>query len=329
MQRRHFCTLFDRGYTFKGVAMLRSLYRHCPGAHVFVLCMDEDTRHVLQGLGFPELTCLVLADVEDAATLEAKKTRNVAEYCWTLTPCLAWHVLEREPAVNTITYLDADLYFYSSVEPLFEEIGTASVAIIEHRFTPRLLHLEVNGRFCVEWVGFRRDQTGLACLQRWRAQCLEWCFARLEDQRMGDQKYLDSWPQDYRSVHVLQHEGAGLAPWNFDRYRFGRLPGGAFGVNGVPLIFYHFHQFQLLEGGRFDRLSASYIADQREPDDVYSAYESALRAAVAEVQRQVPGFEFGIKSAAHVTSRRLVQRFVPRPLKELLRRMMTAVAGRM
>ncbi len=328
VQPRHFCTLFDRGYTFKGVAMLRSLYRHCPGAHVFVLCMDDVTQKTLQGLSFPALTCIALADFEDQAMLEAKKTRNVAEYCWTLTPCLAWHVLERDPTIASITYLDADLYFYSPVQPLFDEIGDASIAIIEHRFTPRLQHLEVNGRYCVEWVGFRRDQEGMACLKQWRAQCLEWCFARLEDTRMGDQKYLDAWPKDYRSVHVLQHEGAGLAPWNFDRYQFARLPDGGLSVNRVPLIFYHFHQFQLLEGGKFDRLSASYIAEQREPEDVYAAYESALRQAVAEVQRLVPGFCFGIKSSAHVTSRRLVQRFVPRPLKELLRRMMTLMAGK-
>jgi hypothetical protein len=328
MQTRHFCTLFDRGYVFKGVAMLRSLFRFCPGAHVHVLCMDEETRDVLLKLDFPAITCIPLAGFEDADMLEAKKTRNVAEYCWTLTPCLPWHVLEHDPAIDAITYLDADLFFYSPVEPLFAEIGSASIAIIEHRFTQRLRHMEVNGRFCVEWVGFRRDAQGLACLKRWRAQCLEWCYARLENGRMGDQKYLDVWPLEYPSVHVLQHEGAGLAPWNFDRYHFGRLTDDSFTVNGVPLVFYHFHQFQLLEGGGFDRLSESYIAERREPDDVYSAYESALQNAVGQVQRLVPDFRYGIKSAAHVTSRRLVQRFVPRPIKEALRRVMTRMAGK-
>ena len=324
----HFCTLFDRGYLFKGVAMLRSLIRHCPQAQVQVLCMDRETRSVLERLALPAVHCISLADFEDQEMLQAKKSRNVAEYCWTLTPCLLWHVLQHDASIASITYLDADLYFYSPVQPLFEEIGGASVAIIEHRFTPRLQHLEVNGRFCVEWVGFRRDDEGLACLARWRSQCLEWCFARLEDDRMGDQKYLDAWPRDYRSVHVLQHAGAGLAPWNFDRYQFARTAHGRFLVDGAPLIFYHFHQFQLLADGDFDRLSASYIANQPEPDAVYATYEAEIRTAVRDVQHLVPGFSFGIKSAAHVTSRRLVQRFVPRPMKEMLRRTMTFIAGK-
>lgn len=328
MAIRHFCTLFDRNYAFKGVAMLRSLFRQCPGARIFVLCMDEDTQRLLQGLDFPAVTCIALADLEEPAMLQAKRNRNVAEYCWTLTPCLPWYVLEREPAITSITYLDADLFFYSSLEPLFGEIGDASVTIIEHRFTPRLRHLEVNGRFCVEWVSFRRDAEGLACLELWRSQCLEWCYARLENDRMGDQKYLDAWPDRYKSVHILRHAGAGLAPWNFDNHHFASLPDGGFSVDGVPLIFYHFHQFQLLDGGRFDRLSPFYIADRKEPDRVYAMYEAAVREAVSDVRQVIPGFGFGIKSVAHVASRRWVQRFVPRPLKEALRRVMTVVAGK-
>lgn len=61
---------------------------------------------------------------------------------------------------------------------------------------------------------------------------------------------------------------------------------------------------------------------------MYRAYEAALREAVVQVQRLSPGFAYGIKSAAHVTSRRLVQRFMPRPLKEALRRVMTLVGGK-
>ena len=130
-------------------------------------------------------------------------------------------------------------------------------------------------------------------------------------------------------MHVLQHAGAGLAPWNFDRYDFGGSERTGYTVDGAPLVFYHFHQFQLLEGGRFDRLSESYIAKRREPDDVYTTYEHALGAAIAEVRQHQSDFAYGIKSAAHVTSRRLVQRFVPRPVKELLRRAMTRMAGKL
>jgi len=322
MTTRNFCTLFDSNYLLKGVAMLRSLFKHCPGAHVHLLCMDEQTREIIAGLGFPSLTCISLAEIEDAALLEAKKDRSVAEYCWTLSPVLPSYVLANNPGISMLTYIDADLLFYSPVQPLFDEIGAASIAIIEHRFTPRLQHLEENGRFCVEWVSFRRDEQGMACLARWREQCIEWCYYRLEEDRMGDQKYLDAWPARYPATHVLQNPGAGIAPWNYAQYAFGRLADGTPSVNGAALIFYHFHQFQLLDNGRFDRLSAFYTSECAEPDVVYDAYEVALTSAVKEVRRIKSGFLAGMKSGFQVTVRRLVQRVLPRPVKEWVRRML-------
>lgn len=316
----HFCTLFDSNYLLKGVAMIRSLAAHCPGAHVHVLCMDDQTGPILQSLGLP-VTCIALADLEDDTLRAAKRDRSVAEYCWTLSPSLPWYVLQHHPEVDFITYVDADLLFYSPVQPLFDEIGHASIAIIEHRFTPRLKHLEVNGRFCVEWVSFRRDAEGLACLDRWRRQCIEWCYYRLEDGRMGDQKYLDAWPDLHgAALHILTHPGAGIAPWNYAQYKFSGSPQGDVMVDGAPLIFYHFHQFQLLDNGRYDRLSTFYTSECAEPSRVYEIYEAQLARTLRDVRSVRPGFSGGLKAASHVAGRRWVQRFVPRWAKDILRR---------
>lgn len=322
MKPRYFCTLFDSGYLLKGLAMLRSLAKHCPTAQVYVLCMDAQTQHILENLNLPFVKCIPLSDVEDEALLKAKADRGVAEYCWTLSPCLPWHVMQQHPEIDFITYVDADLLFYAGVEPLFEEIGDASIAIIEHRFTPRLKDREVNGRFCVEWVSFRRDEQGMACLARWREQCIEWCYYRLEDGKMGDQKYLDEWPGRYSACHILMHPGAGIAPWNYAQYQFGHDAAGNITVQGSPLVFYHFHQFQLLDNGRFDRLSSFYTSERAEPDAVYAAYEVDLKLRLAEVRTLVPDFKAGLKPAASVRGRRWVQQFVPFWVKEFVRRFM-------
>lgn len=321
----HFCTLFDSNYLLKGIAMMRSLRVHCPDAHIRVLCMDDLTRETLEAIGHPYVTCLSLSEIEDEALLAVKSGRSMAEYCWTLSPCLPWHVLQSNPHIDAITYLDADLYFYSSLQPLLDEISGASIAIIEHRFPPALQHLEVNGRFCVEWVGFRRDEQGMACLARWREQCIEWCFHRLEADRMGDQKYLDQWPARYRGVHIIQHAGAGVAPWNYAQYRFSADENGGVTVNAQPLIFYHFHQFQMLSNGSFDRLSAAYRAMGPEPQVVYAAYEQALRDILREVRVLRPGFSGGIKPYLRIKSQRLVQWLVPQVVKQWLKRFIKAV----
>lgn len=319
MVSHYFCTLFDSGYLFKGVAMLRSLAQHCPGAHVFVLCMDKKTQAILVQLDLPFITCIPLADIEDEELLLAKKDRSVAEYCWTLASCLLWHVLKNNPSVDSITYLDADLLFYSSVEPIFEEIGVNSIAIIEHRFTSRLKEYEANGIFCVEWVGIRRDEEGMACLSRWREQCLEWCYNRLDNDRMGDQKYLDEWPDRYKSCHIIQHAGAGIAPWNYAQYNFGSDTESNITVDGAPLVFYHFHQFQLLDNGHFHRLSNFFTSECTEPSAIYQIYEDSLSKVLEEVRDIDPAFSAGLQPALRVAFRRWMQSIIPRKLKEAAR----------
>lgn len=321
----HFCTLFDSNYLLKGVAMLRTLKQYCSDAHVYVLCMDGLTREILTQMDLPHVTCLSLYEVEDEELLAVKPGRSVAEYCWTLSPCLPWYLLQNYPDIDFITYLDADLYFYSPLQPLFDEIGDTSIVIIEHRFPPELKHLEENGRFCVEWVGFRRDEQGLTCLARWREQCIEWCFHRLEEDRMGDQKYLDQWPGRYSGLHILQHPGAGVAPWNYSQYRFDQNEQGTVTVDGAPLVFYHFHQFQLLSNGSFDRLSGTYKAMGPEPEIVYEAYEASLTEVLKLVRVISTGFSAGIKPVLRVKSQRLVQYLLPQPVKKLLKKVIKAV----
>jgi hypothetical protein len=321
----YFCTLFDSNYLLKGVAMLQTLKQHCPDAHIHVLCIDDATHEILTQMHLPHVTCLPLSEVEDEALLAAKLDRSLAEYCWTLSPCLPWYVLQHNPDIDFITYLDADLYFYSPLLPLFEEIGDASIVIIEHRFPAALKHLEVNGRFCVEWVSFRRNGQGLACLARWREQCIEWCFHRLEEGRMGDQKYLDQWPDRYSDLHILQHPGAGIAPWNYSQHDFGRSDEELITVDGVPLVFYHFHQFQLLSNGCFDRLSGAYRAMGVEPQKVYEKYEVALTEILKQVRLLQPDFKAGMKPVLRIKFQRLVQYLFPQSLKQLLKKVIKAV----
>lgn len=318
MTTRYFCTLFDSGYLLKGLAMLRSLRRYCPGAKIYVLCMDEQTKYILEKLDLSFITCITLAEVESEELLKAKADRSVAEYCWTLSSCFTWYVMQQYPEIDFLTYVDADLLFYSNVQPLFDEIADASIAIIEHRFTERLKDREVNGRFCVEWVSFRRNDEGLNCLSRWRNQCIDWCYYKLEDGKMGDQKYLDEWPKRYPNCHIIQHPGAGIAPWNYAQYFFAKSASGNIFVNNDRLIFYHFHQFQLLEGDKFFRLSEFYTSECTEPAMIYEKYEATLLTVLDEVRRIAPSFSGGIRQNERYGYAKKIMRKVKYKIKDAL-----------
>jgi hypothetical protein len=243
----HFCTYFDSHYLTRGLALYSSLLEFSPPFQLWVLCLDDETERILSALNLSNIRLIPLAQLEahDHELAQVKSNRSRIEYYFTVTPCLPQYILNQHPEVDVITYLDADLLFFSDLTPIFDELGSNSVLIIPHRFPATLKAREKYGLYNVQFLSFRRDEHGLACLGWWRERCLEWCYDRLEGDRFADQKYLDVWPGKFKQVVVLQNVGAGVAPWNLANYTLRRKQERSY-VDEHPLIFFHFHGFKRL-----------------------------------------------------------------------------------
>lgn len=310
----HFCTYFDRNYLTRAVALHQSLVRHCPPFTLWALCLDDDAHAAVSALGLESLQPVRLADVEqaDPALLEARQDRSTVEYYFTLSPALPLHLLDRVPDIESITYLDSDLLFYSSPQPIFDELGAGSVAIVPHRYPPSLQKLSIWGTYNVAWVTFRNDSAGRAVLGRWRAQCLEWCFDRVEDGKFADQGYLDSW-RGLPGVRVIEHLGVDLAPWNFMQYEID-VKANPPTVDGQPLVFYHFQGFKAVGPGLWDvGLDAYGSMDARLRSWLYGGYLKELRAANGMLLSRAPSIH-GASSLRfpHYGWRRIILRVLRR-----------------
>ncbi len=315
---RYFCTLFNQTYLLKGLALYRSLLRHCEKFRLYILCMDDETYSLLEELQYEFITLIHLNDFEDEELKRAKSDRTVGEYCWTCTPSLPLYIFNRYKKVDAISYLDADLLFFSSPEPIFDELGDNSILIIEHRFAPRFRYLEVNGIYNVEMLCFKRDRRSMEVLHWWRERCIEWCYNRLEDGKIGDQKYLDVWPQRFEGVHVLNNVGAGVAPWNVEKYVI-RQHGGGIYVNQTPLIFYHFHDFTICKGNRFHWMSHIYRSRTSGVHLIYNVYEQELIELRKQLKGKVAEKLLGEKSYFPIAIRNIVRSIFPASVKNILK----------
>ncbi|RLB62982.1 MAG: hypothetical protein DRI90_07865 [Deltaproteobacteria bacterium] len=245
-----FCTYFDQHYLSRGLVLHQSLVTHCPDFKLFVLCLDDLTHELLLKADLPGLVPVHLGVLEawEPRLLEARTTRSVVEYYFTLSPVLPLYVLQTSVA-PVVTYLDADLCFYSSPESLYAEFSDGSILVTSHRFPKHLLHKEEFGAFNVQYLSFRNDSQGMACLTRWRDQCLEWCHDRLEEGRFADQKYLDEWPDRYDRLVVSRDIGVGVAPWNISGCRLDNGGADHWLVDDTEVVFYHFHGFNFVAPG--------------------------------------------------------------------------------
>jgi hypothetical protein len=292
----HYCTYFDGGFLPQGLALWRSLAEHDKDAALWVLALDEAAAKVLRAAGGTWLRVVTLAELEsaDPELLRVKPVRSRMEYYFTLSPCWPRHLLRVRPEVDRVTYLDADMLFFGSPEPVFAAMdgAAASVLVTSHRFPGFLGHYERHGRFNVGILSFRNDGPGRACLEDWRARCLEWCHDRLEDGKYADQKYLEAWPARLGpALLVLDHPGVNLAPWNWQNHRYEFLP-GEIRVDGVPLVLFHFARFRAAGGdwwwqsGQLDYGVMPWTLRQA----LYGVYWRALVAAREEVREADPSW---------------------------------------
>jgi hypothetical protein len=280
MSAKIFCTLFDSNYFSRGLAMYESLRRHCPEALLYVFAFDDECLAALGKLALPGMVRVSLAEFEDPGLLAAKANRSRVEYLWTSSSSTILWVLERF-GYSECTYVDADLYFYDSPAPIFEELGADSVLITEHRFTPHHDQTRTSGIYNVQFMTFRNDARGLEVLRWWRAACLESCELNPDEGKCGDQKYLDDWTKRFEGVHVLQHLGGGVAPWNVQQYSFAKEVAGVAGTEirsgrRFPLIFYHFHGLKLTRSGRVLLTGATYEISDKAFDLIYRPYVRSL-----------------------------------------------------
>lgn len=252
----NFCTLFDSFYVDKAMALYNSLEKVTEDFHLYVFCFDETSMNIINALKWKHATIISVACIENEELLGLKSERSKAEYCWTCTPIIIEYVLEHFP-VEDCTYIDADLYFFSSPQILFDEIKSANadVVIVEHRFKKDENYDKMvykAGKYCVEFNYFNKSANAKKALSWWKEKCMEWCYYKLEPERMGDQKYLEKFEELFEGVHVLSYLGAGVAPWNLAQYKLCKSQNESIMLEETDtgkrftLVFYHFQNLRYI-----------------------------------------------------------------------------------
>jgi hypothetical protein len=241
---RHYCTLFDRNYLARGLALHRSLLRHGGDCTLHVLCLDRTTRDLLSALRLPRVELLSIDGLEawDPELAAVRPARAPAEFYFTCKPVLLGYLLERHPDARRLTYLDSDLFYFSDATAAEHEFGGNPVALSPHRFSGRNADRVRYGKFNAGWVSVDASAEAHRFVAWWRERCIEWCSLQVEEARFGDQKYLDRVPELFPGTDAIA--GAiNLGPWNLEP-RLVRLRSPGVTIDGQPLVAFHFHGVQ-------------------------------------------------------------------------------------
>lgn len=270
--KRYYVTIFDKNYLYQAVALYKSLMSHsCRGYfELFTLCLDDISAITIENLKLQNVKILNINDLSNERFKKIWGNMTYPQYCWSLQPIVCSYILEKFQ-VDRITYLEADSLFYSDPEILFDEISNADASLVPHNFYHKYDNETVAGKYCVQFNSFSNTINGKRILNYWTESCLKsnvTCPSIYHGQLC-----LDKWESEFNNVRAIKNLGAGVAPWNIQKYQYSYINEKPF-INNIPIVFYHFHEYAHFKNGNI--FVGNYEISPKIIGTLYKNYEASI-----------------------------------------------------
>jgi hypothetical protein len=246
----HFCTITTQSHLYKAHALAESINKQ-PGEPILhILIVDSET------IGSPQKNCKYwkLSEIslsESARKIIEKYKSNKDKLRWSLKPVFLKHLLEKQ-AINSVIYLDNDVFFYSDYRFIFDLLSLHSFLLTPHYYKndPRSEQnwFEANFRVGLYNAGFIGvNGTAKNTLQWWAECCIYRCEKNSFRGLFDDQKYLDLIPVMEETAFIMRHQGCNVAGWNTELCRR-EVINNEIRINGkFPIVFIHFNDTTIRE----------------------------------------------------------------------------------
>lgn len=294
MQNSVFCMVVSRTRLIQAIACFLSLYKTMDDFKVYILCVDEKCYEFLKEINLDKIELVTIDELNREDLLEIKATRKLNQYCWTLKPGFIKHIFTLDDSIIRVTYIDSDLFFYQNPNVIFENQPDASVLLSSGEIFLPMYSKEFNhtmqtltGNFNSGFISFKKDINGLQCVNWWDKMCVDSCTSNPEDNKFGDQKYLDDMPFLFNNVYEITTQGINIGHWNYLKYKFTVLNDNVL-VNNNKLIFYHFSGFRIIS--KYD-IRQVHEQDRVNIPFIYQIYKRALGKIIDDVEKIDPDFK--------------------------------------
>lgn len=216
---KYFTTLSDYKFLPLGLSLYESLLNTSKEKfELYYLCLDEETFLKISNIELDNIIPISMEDLyKDNQDILNFKYKYYKEFIWMLASYFTnWIMMNYNP--KSISYIDADIYFYDDIQIMYEEIENKSIGIIKHRQYPDNYD-PFEGKYNVGVVYFKNDIIGKECLNWWKDSVINRKYKKLS--KCYDQKYLDEFPVMYPSNTCIANEGfAYSAPWHHHLYNW-------------------------------------------------------------------------------------------------------------
>ena len=250
----YYCTIVSKDYLHKGLVLYDSIKKYDMDFKMFFICMQDEVKDLLEKILQEKAVFIHIKAVEgqDRKLASVKAGRNEKEYAWTSKASIFLYLFNNYSELDHILWLDSDIIFYSSPEPIFSELSLCSVLLTRERFKGNNIKLNnVYGVYNTGLIGLRRDKNAVGFINWYRRKCIEWCYDKVHKGKWSDQMYLNKIHGNPGWIRVSKNTEINVTPWNIQGCMVKKLNDDIY-VDGKKLIFYHYSGFKPLNAEEFE-----------------------------------------------------------------------------
>ncbi|MFC6645654.1 group 1 glycosyl transferase [Granulicella cerasi] len=298
------CTIVSPNYLAYARTLGASYLRAHPGHRFFVLIVANltDATPFLGGSFEP-----VMLHEIGVADLRAEAMKyDILELNTNVKPAFMLHLLAKHQ-LDTLVYLDPDIYVYAPLEPVFEVLDAGASAVLTPHMTtpvwdgkaPGEQDLLVNGTYNLGFIAVSSSEESRKLLQWWDVRCLEAGYSEGRSGLFVDQKWINMVPGLFADVHISRNAGLNMAYWNIHERGIQTTAEGYMVENAntapVPLRFFHFSGIVVTDESVLSKHTNRYtLASRPDLTQLFADYKAAVRAekAAASAAESLPyGFD--------------------------------------
>lgn len=275
------CTIASANYLEFVCCAFQSYIQHNPGQRFIALIVDEPDHFTRTEYPFE---IVWVKDLPIADFLSITFQFDVLELNTNVKPIFLKYLLQRGD-IDKLLYVDPDIYFYHSMDIVFDLLDHNSILLTPHCTTPINDRWEPSeqcflrtGVFNLGFIGVRNCPEIFRMLDWWGERCLTRGYNEIPSGLFVDQKWMDLIPCFYASVYVLKHPGCNMAYWNLHERVLKKNAQGNWIVNDdYPLLFFHFSGIVVGDETSISKYQNRYTFLER-PDlaVIFGAYRQCL-----------------------------------------------------
>ena len=284
--RRAACTIVSPNYLHFARTLASSYMSQHPEHRFFVLIVADltDATPFLGG----DFEPVMLGQIGIADLRAEAMKYDILELNTNVKPQFLEYLLDTH-GLDTLCYLDPDIFVYAPLTPVFEALDAGASCVLTPHITtpvwdgkmPSEQDLLFNGTYNLGFIAVSSSEESRRLLAWWDVRCLEAGFSEGRTGLFVDQKWINLVPGLFGNAFVTRDAGLNMAYWNLheralvagDAYLV-KHPGGA-----TPLRFFHFSGVVVDDESVLSKHTDRFtLAERPDLTQLFTDYKAAVRA---------------------------------------------------